>query len=548
MRTITNPVLPGFHPDPSICRRGKDIYIATSTFDWFPGVMIYHSTDLVNWKLVARPLDRLSLLDMAGNPPSGGIWAPCLSYDEQTSLFYLVYTNMRTWVGSPPNYLDGFKDQHNYVVTAEDVSGQWSEPVYLNSSGFDPSLFHDDNGKKWLVNMRWDYRVKKNHFSGIVLQEYDPQSKKLVGDIHTIFLGTGIGLTEGPHLYKRKGWYYLLLAEGGTSYGHAVSLVRSKNLMGPYEWHPRNPILSSVQERASFLRAMSTDEDPFVYLHAGLQKAGHASICEWKDDEWVMAHLCGRPLPHRLECPLGRETALQPVIWREDDWLYPATEMPEQEIFFIGNEVARKKSVPFRADFNSKDLEMEFQFLRQPPTDNIRLDERHGWLRLYGRESIRSRFQQSLIARRVQSFCFSAETCMEFSPKTFNHMAGLILRYDDDNQYYLRMSYDDERNSRVLGLLLFDNKRFSMPLQTEIMITSPRVYLKVQMKYQDIQFFYSVNSKSWKAIGPKLDAGVLSDEHAEPLGFMGMFVGLCCQDLASRSVFADFDYLEYREE
>lgn len=223
--TVTNPILPGFHPDPSIVRVGSDYYIATSTFQWWPGVAIYHSRDLMNWRLAARPLSRLSQLDMRGNADSGGIWAPCLSHDG--ALFHLIYTDVKSW-----GINEVFKDSHNYLVTAPSIEGPWSEPVYMNSSGFDPSLFHDvpshdtaegGDGRKWFLNMVWDHRAGRNPFSGIVIQEYSPTEQKLIGPREIIFTGTDIGVTEGSHLYKRGGWCYLVTAEGGTSWEHAVA-------------------------------------------------------------------------------------------------------------------------------------------------------------------------------------------------------------------------------------------------------------------------------------------------------------------------------------
>lgn len=159
---IQNPILRGFNPDPSILRVGDDYHIATSTFEWFPGVQIHHPRDLVNWRVLAQPLSRVSQLDMRGNGDSGGIWAPCLSYSD--GLFYLIYTDVKTF-----SMIAGFKDTHNYLVTAEKIEGPWSEPAFLNSSGFDPSLFHDDDGKKWFLNMVWDHRMGKNQFGGILL-------------------------------------------------------------------------------------------------------------------------------------------------------------------------------------------------------------------------------------------------------------------------------------------------------------------------------------------------------------------------------------------
>ena len=184
MAKIRNPILPGFNPDPSICRVGDDYFIATSTFEWYPGVQIHHSSDLVNWRLVRRPLDRAEQLDMRGNPDSGGIWAPCLSYAD--GQFWLVYTDVKRLEGN-------FKDAHNYIVTAPSIEGPWSDRTYVNSSGFDPSLFHDDDGRKWFVNMVWDHRVPppkpRRHpaFAGIALQEWDSWQRRLIGEAEDHF-------------------------------------------------------------------------------------------------------------------------------------------------------------------------------------------------------------------------------------------------------------------------------------------------------------------------------------------------------------------------
>ena len=200
------------------------------------------------------------------------------------------------------------RDFHNYLVTSERIDGDWSDPIYLNSSGFDPSLFHDDDGRKYLVNMLWDHRPGQNRFAGIVLQEYAPAQRKLVGERHNIFKGTPLGLTEAPHLYKRDGWYYLITAEGGTAWGHAVTMARSRALLGPYELHPDIHILSARHR-------------PDV----ALQRAGHADLVETQSGETYMVYLCGRPLGNRGRCTLGRETAIQPMTWSPDGWLRTTT-------------------------------------------------------------------------------------------------------------------------------------------------------------------------------------------------------------------------------
>jgi xylan 1,4-beta-xylosidase len=302
---IRNPILPGFNPDPSIVRVGEDYYIATSTFEWFPGVQIHHSRDLKHWRLLTRPLTRASQLDMRGDPDSCGVWAPCLSHDGER--FHLIYTDVKRYGRTTTGGASGasLRDFHNYLVTAENIAGPWSDPIHLNSSGFDPSLFHDTDGRKWLVNMLWDHRPGRNRFAGIVAQQYSPAEQRLIGERVNIFTGTRLGLTEAPHLYQRDGWYYLLTAEGGTGWNHAVTMARSRNLFGPYELHPDAQILTS--------RARPD---------APLQRAGHADLVETPDGDTFMVYLCGRPLRNRGRCVLGRETAIQPVGWTTDGWLY----------------------------------------------------------------------------------------------------------------------------------------------------------------------------------------------------------------------------------
>ncbi|RAM55542.1 beta-xylosidase [Bacillus subtilis] len=291
---ITNPVLKGFNPDPSICRAGEDYYIAVSTFEWFPGVQIHHSKDLVNWHLVAHPLQRVSQLDMKGNPNSGGVWAPCLSYSD--GKFWLIYTDVKVVDGA-------WKDCHNYLVTCETINGDWSEPITLNSSGFDASLFHDKDGKKYLLNMLWDHRIDRHSFGGIVIQEYSDKEQKLIGKPKVIFEGTDRKLTEAPHLYHIGNYYYLLTAEGGTRYEHAATIARSANIEGPYEVHPDNPILTSWHDPGN-----------------PLQKCGHASIVQTHTDEWYLAHLTGRPIHPDDEIEMLTEKFR--MFLTEDAWLW----------------------------------------------------------------------------------------------------------------------------------------------------------------------------------------------------------------------------------
>lgn len=518
---IVNPVLKGFNPDPSILRVGNDYYIATSTFEWFPGVAIYHSRDLVHWRLLTHAFTRTSQLDLRGVPSSGGVWAPCLSYDNGT--FYLIYTNV---VGR----LGVYKETHNYLVTATDIMGPWSEPVYLNSSGFDPSLFHDTDGRKWLVNMRWDFRKGHNRFSGILLQEYSPSERKLVGPVKRIFSGTRIGVTESPHLYKRGGFYYLMVAEGGTGYDHAVTMARSLSLEGPYAVDPDNPMMTTVH----------APEHP-------LQKAGHACLVETQTGEWYISHLCSRPLPSRLN-PLGRETALQKVRWTEDGWLrldhggilpavmVPAPALPPQPC----------EPEPELHEFAGDRIPISFSTLRSPADESwVSLKERPGYLRLRGRESLNSWHSQSMVARRIQHYHCEAETCVEFQPATFQQMAGLVCYYDEQDHYYLCISHDEQLGKHI-SIIVSDRGQYDEIGHVVSAEGWERCYLKVAIAFDKLQFSCSADGVNWRSVGPELDFGNLSDEYHNKLGFTGSFVGMCAQDLSGVRQPADFAYFRYK--
>src|SRR6185312_2415365 len=376
MPEIRNPILPGFHPDPSIVRVGDDYYLATSTFEWFPGVQIHHSRDLANWRLLRQPLRRPSQLNMLGDPDSCGIWAPCLTWED--GLFWLVYTDVKRYGRTSQAGASGasLRDFQNYVVTCPTIDGEWSDPIYLNASGFDPSLFHDDDGRKYLSQMLWDHRPGQNRFAGIILQEYSPSERRLIGKRELIFRGTDIGLTEGPHIYRRNGYYYLLTAEGGTGWGHAVTFARSRQLKGPYQLHPEKYILTSRG-----------------HADAALQRAGHADLIDTPHGETWMVHLCGRPLPSRGRCTLGRETAIQKMLWKEDDWLYHSTgsNVPALTVPSPALPPHPWPPVASRTAFNIAALPPHFQWLRSPkPAELFSLQDRPGYLRLYGRETIGS--------------------------------------------------------------------------------------------------------------------------------------------------------------
>ncbi|MDR0294423.1 MAG: glycoside hydrolase family 43 protein [Oscillospiraceae bacterium] len=283
MYTYQNPVIKGFNPDPSVCRAGEDYYLVTSSFEYFPGVPVYHSKNLADWTLVGHCLTRREQLVLDGARPSGGIYAPTIRVHG--GRFYMTTTNV--------------SHRGNFIVTASDPRGPWSDPVWVTQGGIDPSLLFDGGAVYFTSTDTIGGRT------GIFLCELDPES--LERRTEPVFLTAGGGgrFAEAPHLYKIGKYYYLLLAEGGTEYGHMVTIFRSLAVAGPYEPCPRNPILTH--------RGMDAQHSP-------VQCTGHAELFEDHNGNWWMAALGVRQLPGVFLHNLGRETFLAPVAWDEDGW------------------------------------------------------------------------------------------------------------------------------------------------------------------------------------------------------------------------------------
>jgi xylan 1,4-beta-xylosidase len=533
---IQNPILRGFNPDPSICRVGDDYYIATSTFEWYPGVQLSHSRDVVNWRPIGQALNRPEQLDMRGNPDSGGVWAPALSYAD--GKFWLIYTDVKRIDGN-------YKDSHNYLVTATSIDGPWSDPIHMNSSGFDPSLFHDVDGRKYFINMVWNHLASMGQetargapfFGGILLQEFDEVQGKLVGEITNIFPGSDLGLTEAPHLFRRGAYYYLTTAEGGTGYEHAVTYARSKTLRGPYETHPNKHLLTAVNAP-----------------DAPLQRTGHGQMVETQDGEFYHSFLCTRPLPGTRRSPMGRETGIEKVTWGADDWPYLAngTLVPDAA-------VAAPPLVPqpwpapvTKFDFATlAALPNVFQWPRTPATERVfDLSEGTSALRLYGRESIGSWFEQALVATRQTEWVCSAETCVEFAPETYQQMAGLTAYYNRTQFHYLALTQDPKTGARALLIQSckdWPESRVEYPMGEMVAVPDEGpIWMRLEIDHGDLQFSYSTDGVLYELIGPKLDASILSDEgvRGEHSNFTGNFVGMAAQDLTGSGKHADFTFFE----
>ncbi len=547
--TIQNPILRGFHPDPSIIRVGEDYYIATSTFEWWPGVRLHHSRDLKNWEQIEYPLSRLSQLDLRGVGASQGIWAPCLTYDQGT--FYLVYTVVRSF------YCNMY-DTENYLVTSDNIHGPWSEPVALNNFGFDPSLFHEEDGRKYMVSMVTDHRVPKKYAGRLVLQEYDPEKKAMTGPVRDIYRGEKIFL-EGPHIYKRQGWYCLFAADTGTGEGHGQSVLRSRDIWGPYEMLKENHGEQREENEAFSILTSRHHEDIL------LQKSGHGDLVETPGGEWYMVHLCGRAFadrnpadagrfPNSRRYMMGRETAIQKILWREDGWpvLEAGGTTPQNEVPVpkeVSEEVLCRKAAAFplvRDDFEEKALSLDYQSLRIPMDEHyLSLSARPGWLRMYGRSGLSSRFSQTLIARRMREYCMEASACVEFEPEVFKQMAGLIFLYDCDNYLYLHISRDEDVG-KCITLLKAENKKYEYLTDYIPVREKEALYLKMETRNAMTRFYYGYSEKDWQEIGPLINASFLSDEACGEGWFTGAMIGICCQDMTGFGRYADFDWFEVK--
>lgn len=536
---IINPVLRGFYSDPSMIRVGSTYYIATSTFEWWPGVRLNESTDLVHWKELPPALDRTTQLEMRGTASGGGIWAPDLSYAD--GKFWLVYTDVKVVDGA-------FKDCTNYLVTAEDIRGPWSEPCRLDGVGFDSSLFHDEDGRKYLVQQTWDFREDHHPFNGITLTEFDASTMRLRPETaRRLWKGTDVRITEGPHLYKKDGWYYLFCAEGGTQYEHQESVARSRTLdADSFEAMPNGPFIGNYTTPDSYL-----------------QKQGHGALVGTPSGEWYYASLCGRPWRHSIDpsrgvrgwCTLGRETSIQKVHWDEDGWPRvdggPAGRV---EVEAPKDAVAMEDIPSDRSqhdDFTSASLALPWCTPRVPFTEKMGTTG-SGALTLYGQGSPANTYDLSLVARRWQAFDFDASVRLDFTPKNYMQMAGLTNYYNDHEWTWAYLTWDEDQSAPALLTAEYDFGALTTHREAEVVLPAgtKRIWLRTQVRTGWYTYSYSLDGARWTEIPVRFDAAHLSDDYiAQRYGgfFTGAFVGLMAVDLTgyrTPAAFASFDYTE----
>ncbi len=536
---IKNPILPGFNPDPCVCRKGNDYYLITSTFEWMPGLPVYHSRDLKNWELVSHVLTDEESLGMRNLPCSKGIWAPCITYCESEDLFYVVYGVMNSMNG-------GYFDVDNYVITSRSIYGPWSEPVYLHSVGFDASMYHEDDGRKWVVSLSWETRDGYEKPGEICIAEYDAAAGKIIEFPKRIWNGsTDRGCIEAPHITKHGEYYYLMCSEGGTGYAHCVTMARSKNIYGPYEADPNGYVITSAPGNFNERDNIDCFKPQYYNPELYLQKAGHGSYVELPTGEVYLFYHAGRPFVPELRCTLGRETCMAKVKWTEDGWLRLVDDTnlaseycPEPEL-----DIQSVKEQNDRDDFDGNDIALGYYSPRRIPQSFANTTERAGHLRIYGGESPCSLNKVNLVARKLTGVHERITAKMEFSPKVYQHTAGLIIFYDNMDYVYLNKSWNEKDKTAELSIISFENETKITDAQ-KVTVSGDEQYLRLNISGKKLWFEWSYDGNEYQRIGSYYNTSHLSDEYCKCGEFTGTMVGMICTDTVFHKEYADFDFFE----
>ena len=532
---FNNPILRGGYPDPSVCRVGNDYYLVNSSFEYFPGLPIHHSIDLVNWELVGHGLHRksqctgtMNLVDVQSN---GGIHAPTIRYHDST--FYIITTN----VYQPPN-----KDEPtqfiNFIITAKQPEGPWSDPIIIKGApGIDPDIFFDDDGKIWYTGT---HAPDKPNFQGegeIWMQELDSTSFQLLGKRYYLWRGACQGTwAEGPHIYKKDGWYYLLIAEGGTHFNHAVMVAASKNITGLYEPNDRNPIFTT--------RHMSYDY--------WLNSTGHADLVELPNGEWKMVCLGIRNEVNRGS-NMGRETMLLPVIWEQEPYEWkevkytwpvcaPLTGKLEQNQPYPLARNNKYNNAYFQDDFNNDELGMHWTSRRVPNENAIDLNLQPGFLRMkYLPQTIGERKAYNFLGIKQQESQFELVTSMQFNNKLNGEEAGFCLIQKDDN--YILFDVKREDNENVLQLVIKPHDKEAY-IKKDLVLNkkTKQLELKIMANKDHYNYYYRLKSNDiW------INFDQTSNDVLISRGYTGAHLGLYATCNGGKSVSsAAFELMTYK--
>ena len=501
-----NPVLTGFYPDPSITRVGDDYYLVTSTFSYFPGIPVFHSRDLVSWVQIGNAIDRPEQLDFKNLGMSRGVFAPTIEHHDGT--FYIANTCVDCG--------------GNYLLTAKDPRGPWSDPIWLPSiGGIDPSLFFDDNGRAWILNN--DGPIGEPLYEGhraIWIQEFDPKTNTSFGP-RTVLINGGVDIStkplwiEGPHIYKKDGWYYLSAAEGGTAEGHSQVVLRSRTVTGPYTANPANPYLTQ--------RGLPPERpDPIT-------SAGHVDLVELPNGDWWATFLAVRPYEGDYY-NTGRETFLMPVEWKNG---WPVITAPGQVIPYThrrpplpgSSTTPKQRTILIRDEFDGSRLGYEWMMMRNVREPWHQLSG--GALRLKARPVALSDFKNpSFVGRRQQHMYATASTSVRFAPQPGDR-AGLVAIQNDEFWYSLSVANDRGSTEVRLERRAGADQPAAGTLIASVPLTVPAetpVRLRIRARGGAYDFEYATAGGRWQVLRAGEDGRILSTKTAG--GFVGTVLGL----------------------
>ena len=529
---FTNPILSGFYPDPSICKAGDDYYLITSTFAYFPGLPIFHSKNLVHWEQIGHVLDRPEQLNLDGHGVSRGLFAPAIEYHE--GVFYVVCTLI--------------DNGGNFVVTATNPAGPWSNPVWLPEvSGIDPSLFFD--GDKTYIVYNSDPPNNQPEYSGhrtIRMNEFDRANLKVISD-NVILVNGGADFSqqpewiEGPHIYKKDGYYYLMAAEGGTAINHTEVILRSKEITGPYEPYENNPILTQKHLDPHRKHPVTT--------------TGHADLIQNGNGDWWAVFLACRPYHADNFYNTGRETFLAPVKWI-DGWpvINPDHEEVQYYYPYPYPEAAHASQAPWSGNFSYRDnfddekLGLNWIQLRTPREEWFSLTEKPGFVAMNVRpETVSETVNPSFLGHRQQHLKGSAATLLEFTAASENEKAGMLIFMNEDRHYFIAKSIENgepvvqffrssESDKEQGGLEKIASK--NLPNNTET------IWLKIEARGDAYAFHYAVAEDQWETLAEGLDASYIRAD--VPRDFTGCIYALYATSSGEESTSkAYFDWFEY---
>jgi xylan 1,4-beta-xylosidase len=523
---LVNPILSGFYPDPSIVKVGPDYYLVNSTFSYFPGIPVMHSKDLKNWKQVGNVISRPSQMNFLGDRMTRGLFAPAIDYHNGT--YYVTCTLI--------------DHKGNFVVTAKNPAGPWSDPTFLPEvRGIDPSLYFE--GDKAYVIYNSDPPDNKPLYDGhrsIKIIELNPQTLQTVGEAKIVVNG-GVDLSkkpvwiEGPHLMKRKDWYYLYAAEGGTSVNHTEVVFRSKAPLGPFVPYEKNPILSQ--------RELPKDrKDPIT-------SAGHAQFVEGPDGKTYAIFLAVRPYEGNYY-NTGRETFIVPVVWK-DEWpvMDPGPNGVQYSYKANFPEVKQPGARPQNGNFGytltfEKELDPALLFLRTLDNTNYSLSKANGLTLKLKPETVAETGNPAFIGKRQQHMYCTTETELTFTPKAAGEKAGLVVFQDEKHFYYLCKGVENGKPLLQLFKSTADAKQPELLAQAPLKSATASVQLRIKAEGDTYSFGFSENGKAWTTLKDKVDARFLSTQVAG--GFIGCLFGMYATSSGQPTTnTASFKYLKY---